>query len=453
MVVGDDLATRLAREFTYALGTVRSAGSYTMNRHDCVPASMLPISGPCSPSTPIFFFNFEGSQPTPGSRDSSSSTIMQQQQEQHGHVSRHSLGLLPCAIASVPFPRAGPEDAEGRTVHHNILCVAGWNDDVREHQLNLMNLNVQKLFGEIDDVPEVSLLSSFTVPRAVASLNVSQETRGSTIVVAGGDDGALYRLKLTLPTAPGSSPSAIRLDTADIGETDLLEFCRPHNHLVSDVRVHESGEVAVSVSLDGSMCVTDLTSRSSRTVVQCAATSFTQCAFTRLSSSSIVTGSHQGCCAVWDARTPAGNEGSSAPGSSTGKLRVGNDANPIEPVSALATHPSKPHVFVCGGAAGLLKEYDFRYPEGPTFSERVGRDAITSICYENQGSSVERLRFCTEAGSLYKVIQGEGAALVYEEAHTPFTGLAVSPSVGDSQVFCATAAEAMVFLTMPSKYY
>jgi WD40 repeat protein len=376
------------------------------------------------------------------------------QQQQHGHVSRHSLGLLPSAIASVPFPGAGPEDAEGRTVHHNILCVAGWNDDVREHQLNLMNLNVQKLFGEIDDVPEVSLLSSFTVPRAVVSLDVSQETRGSTMAVAGGDDGALYRLKLSLPTAPGSSPSAIRLDTADIGETDLLEFCRPHRHHVSDVRVHASGEVAVSVSLEGSMCMTDLTSRSSQTVVQCAATSFTQCAFTRSSSSSIVTGSHQGCCVVWDARTPAGrSSASSVPGSSTGTLRMGNGANHVEPVTALATHPSKPHVFVCGGAAGLFKEYDFRYPEGPTFSERVGRDAITSICYENQGSSVERLRFCTEAGSLYKVIQGEGAALVYEEAHTPFTGLAVSPGVGDSQVFCATGAEAMVFLTTQSKYY
>ena len=374
-------------------------------------------------------------------------------------MSRHSLGLVPSVIASVPFPSAGPEDAEGRTFHHNILCVAGWNDDVREHQLNLMNLNVQKLLGEIDDVPELSLLSSFTTPRAVTSLDVPQETRGSTIVVAGGEDGALYRLKLTLPTTPGSSPSAIRLDTADIGETDILEFCRPHKHHVSDVRVHETGEVAVSVSLDGSMCMTDLTTArspgssswssapsASRMVVQNAATSFTQCAFTRSSSSSIVTGSHQGCCAVWDVRAPHGTGRSS-------KLRVGNDANSMEPVTALATHPSKPHVFVCGGAAGLFKEYDFRFPDRPTFSERVARDAISSICYENQGSSVERLRFCTEAGCLFKMIQGEGAALVYEEVHTPFVGLAVSAGVGDSQVFGATASEGLVYLSTSSRYY
>lgn len=383
----------------------------------------------------------------------------QRGQQQHGHVSRHSVGLLPSVISSVPFPSAGPEVADGRTIHHNILCVAGWNEDVREHQLNLVNLNVQKLLGEIDEVPEVSLLSSFSVPRAVTSLDVAQETRGSTVVVAGGDNGALYRLKLSLPTAPGSSPSAIRLDTADIGETDLLEFCRPHRHLVSDVRVHDSGEMAVSVSLDGSMCMTDLTATTqslgsssarsaSRTVVQTASTSFTQCAFTRSSGSSIVTGNYQGNCAVWDVRAPSSTGGSSS------KLRVGNDANPVEPITALETHPSKPHVFVCGGAAGLFKEYDFRYPEGPTFSERVGgRDAITSIRYENQGSSVERLRFCTEAGGLFKMIQGEGAALVYEEPHTPFTGLAVSSGVGDSQVFCATASEGLVYLAMSSKYY
>ena len=386
----------------------------------------------------------------------------------HGHVSRHSLGLQPSALCTVPFPAAGPEDAEGRTVHHNILCVAGWNDDIREEQLNLLNLNVHKVLGEIADPPEVSLLSSFAVPRPVTCVDVPQETRGSTIVVAGGGDGGLYRLKLTLPTTPGSSPSAIRLDAADIGDTDLLEFSRPHRQLVTDVRVHESGEVAASVSMDGSLCLTDLTGSASashsRAVVRNVATSFTQCAFTRSSNLSVVTGSHQGCCVVWDVR---GGSGSS-------KLRVGDRANGTnstnstnntnntdgavsnlssEPVTSLATHPSKPHVFVCGGAAGLFQEYDFRYPDRPTFVERVGRDAITSICYENQGSSVERLRFCTEAGCLYKVIQGDGAALVYEEPHTPFTGLAVSSRAGDSQVFCATGSEGLVYLNMSSKYY
>ena len=398
-----------------------------------------------------------------------------QNNNNQGHVSRHSLGLMARAVCAVPFPAAGPEDAEGRTVHHNILCVAGWNEDVREQQLNLINLNVHKVMGEIADPPEVSLLSSFSVPsRSVTCMDVSQETRGSAVVVAGGDDGGLYRLKLTLPTTPGSSPSAVRLDAADIGETDLLEFCRPHGHLVTDVRVHESGEVAASVSMDGSLCLTDLRrgrgaagagGGASQTVVRNVATSFTQCAFTRSSNLSVVTGSHQGCCVVWDARNGGNNNG--------GKLRVGNgiDRNARsknaasggggegegkgerEPVTALATHPSKPHVFVCGRAGGLFQEFDFRYPDRPTFSERVGRDAITSMCYENQGSSVERLRFCTEGGCIYKVVKGDGAVLAYEEASTPFTGLAVSSRAGDSQVFCTTGSEGLVYLSMSSKYY
>jgi len=242
-----------------------------------------------------------------------------------------------------------------------------------------------------------------------------------------------------------------------------LEFCRPHGHLVTDVRVHESGEVAASVSMDGSLCLTDLRrgrggagaeGGASQTVVRNVATSFTQCAFTRSSNLSVVTGSHQGCCVVWDARNGGNNNNG-------GKLRVGNgiDRNDresesgSEPVTALATHPSKPHVFVCGRAGGLFQEFDFRYPDRPTFSERVGRDAITSMCYENQGSSVERLRFCTEGGCIYKVVKGDGAVLAYEEAGTPFTGLAVSSRAGDSQVFCTTGSEGLVYLSMSSKYY
>jgi WD40 repeat protein len=374
----------------------------------------------------------------------------------HGHVSRHFLGMAPNSIASVPFPAAGPEDSEGRTSHHNILCLAGWNDDLREYQLSIINLNVQKVLGEIAEAPEVSLLSSFVAPKQVTCLDISQGTRGETMVVGGSSDGSLYRLKLTLPHAPGSSPSAIRLDAADIADADLVEFSRPHRHSVSDVRVHESGEVAASVSLDGSLCLTDLslsTSGSqgslggesvdrSRQIIWSESISFTQCAFTRLGGSSIVTGSHQGCCVVWDARA-----------SGLSKVRMGKGAYDIEPVTALATHPSKPHVFVCGGGSGLFREYDFRYPEDPVSSERVGRDAITSICYENQGSTIERLRFCTESGCVYKVIQGQGAHLVYEEPRTPLTGICVSPCGGDSQIFCSSGAEGLVYLNMSSKYY
>lgn len=46
-------------------------------------------------------------------------------------LSRHFLGVSAFDIASVSFPQAGPEDHEGKSLHHNILCVAGWSADAQ----------------------------------------------------------------------------------------------------------------------------------------------------------------------------------------------------------------------------------------------------------------------------------------------------------------------------------
>ena len=85
-----------------------------MNRHDCVPASMLPIRGGASSSRrPIF--SFEKRRPKTFFLSFRSGLTMRQQQQErhpqqqpHGHVSRHSLGLLPSAIARSRRSRGQP---------------------------------------------------------------------------------------------------------------------------------------------------------------------------------------------------------------------------------------------------------------------------------------------------------------------------------------------------------
>ncbi len=51
--------------------------------------------------------------------------------ESQPFLSRHFLATTASTLGAVPFPPSGPEDSDGKSVHHNILCITGWNDDLQ----------------------------------------------------------------------------------------------------------------------------------------------------------------------------------------------------------------------------------------------------------------------------------------------------------------------------------
>ena len=324
---------------------------------------------------------------------------------------------------------------------------------VQEYQMNLCNFRVEKKIGGILGTPDLSLLSTFVCPSRCTTVDVGKQSKSlhgeCSMIVAGSADGHLYRMKLTLPTIPGSSPSAIRLDSADFVDTDLLVFAKPHRGCCSSVAVHEAGNVAASVSLDGTLCVSSLDG-SSRTKASRVhydsggAVSFSTCGWT-MSGDSLVTTSYQGAASVWDLRDAR----------STLRLGYGqfNSSDKIrgESLISLACNPAKSHVCVVGTDGGHLCEWDFRYPKEPTYIEYVD-GSIKSIAYENQGSTVERLRFCTENGRIYKMIDRE-AHLLYEEPLVGFESMCVSSTGMDSQIFCSTQQEGLVYICTSSKFY
>jgi len=48
--------------------------------------------------------------------------------ESQPFLSRHFLATTASTLGAVPFPPSGPEDSDGKSVHHNVLCITGWND-------------------------------------------------------------------------------------------------------------------------------------------------------------------------------------------------------------------------------------------------------------------------------------------------------------------------------------
>lgn len=312
---------------------------------------------------------------------------------------------------------------------------------------------MEKRLGNISGSPEVSLLSTFVCPSGCTSVDIGRKPvksfqgNGATIV-AGSTDGHLYRMKLTLPVVPGSCPSTIRLDAVDFEDEELLVFARPHSGHCSSVAIHETGHVAASVSLDGTICLSNLdgTSRNKASRVHHdsrGTVSYSTCSWA-MSGDSVLSTNHQGRADVWDMRD------------TNSVLHLGceeylSNKRIRGSLISSACNPAKSHVCVVGSDVGHFVEWDFRYPKEPTYTEIVD-GAIKSIVYESQGSTIERLRFCTENGQIYKMLDGE-AHLLYEEPLVGFESMCVSSTGLDSQIFCSTRQEGLIYIHTSSKYY
>lgn len=105
----------------------------------------------------------------------------------------------------------------------------------------LSSISLQKKGGDVLGVPQLESLASFETQALCTSLDVHHDpVTSSVVVVAGLDDGTLVRLRMNVPTLPGSSPSAIRLQNGDFVDTQLLTWARPHRHTCSSVSLDPS---------------------------------------------------------------------------------------------------------------------------------------------------------------------------------------------------------------------
>ena len=170
------------------------------------------------------------------------------------------------------------------------------------------------------------------------------------------------------------------------------------------------------------------------------ATSFTCCEWTA-AGSTIVTSSHQGFVQVWDVRDRQ------RCGLTLGQTNEGSQA----PIVSLANNPAKSHVSVTGRQSGEIQEWDMRSPKSPTLTTSVD-GCVTSIVYGERGSTVERLRFCTSSGKIFKLDKGE-CRLLYEEAFAEFRHLCTTTSGSDTHLFCSTSQEGLIYMSSSSKYY
>ena len=111
---------------------------------------------------------------------------------------------------------------------------------VQESQLLLVDFRTMYSASDIHSHPELSVLASFRGESSIAAISASTEVDGSgcVSVVAGLANGALSRLRMSVPTVPGSSPESITLFEEDFQEDASLNiWTRPHSGLVAAVDI------------------------------------------------------------------------------------------------------------------------------------------------------------------------------------------------------------------------
>ena len=122
-------------------------------------------------------------------------------------LSRHFLAEQAQVAALLPFP---PSGADGGTAHA-LLALGGWAQDAQEHHLTIADLAVCYRGTNVAAQPTLSRLASFEPPAPITSLAGGDLGAGRVLLLAGAADGSLSRLRLQVPTAPGSHPEQIQV--------------------------------------------------------------------------------------------------------------------------------------------------------------------------------------------------------------------------------------------------
>lgn len=324
------------------------------------------------------------------------------------HLSRHLLRLQAQHVVMLPGPMPGPADTEGNILIYKLFAVGGWVEDVQEEHLAIMALAVTKGPGGIASVIP-RRLASWRHPGSVTALQVSSFGSGEVCIFSGSSTGALCRLQLSMPTAPGATPADIQLRAGGFEGADLQPVVRNHRGAVSGLAVQDDCRQVATCGLDGRIFILpalgDLSAAAPVPLVDRGATaSFWAVAWT--SPQTLATAGTTGGLEIWDARSAASPLLSRSPLSwgATGFAKLDAEQGCRRTITCLAVHPGRPHMAATGSSDGTVAVWDLRFSTPPAQCSLNDRTAgnVRKVQFDVSDASVSGacLLFCTQGGVL-----------------------------------------------------
>jgi WD40 repeat protein len=261
-------------------------------------------------------------------------------------------------------------------------------------------------------------------------------------VVVAAADGSLLRLRLQIPTIPGSQPESIQLREEDFNNDSLVSWC-PSIHLgpATAIDIDSKGNV-LSTGADGRICLTQVKPDAQSTITELhnshGGITFTNVQWT--TPHTFATTSLQGVVHSWDTRTPTTPVQSLSDASFNSSLAF---------LLSLQAHPAQPHVLASGDDRGVVAFWDLRR-QGQCVTKVHAEGAITSLAYDTTSTGAgDRLLIGTSKGIVgaASAIPGSVPSAIYREpAGAAIEGLCLSTAGAANQIFASTDQEVLLFM-------
>lgn len=321
-----------------------------------------------------------------------------------------------------------------------IVDVFSAGQHLQEYQLTLADLAVAYVASDVAQTPAFNVLASFRTPAAPAALACAEVVGSAVTVVIALADGSLSRLRMQVPTIPGSHPESVQLREEDFEEDALATWMQCHNGPATAIGIETgsgSGTV-LSAGADGRICLTRMDAESPDAPITFydshAAITFTQAQWA--SPNTCVTTSQQGVVHAWDLRS-----GAAGP---THSLSL--DSGQRHPLLSLCVNPAQPHTLACGSSNGEVALWDLR--NTGHCSARLQADslsgAVTGLTYDTGGGG-GRLLVSTSKG-LIGAVAGDRVVELYREPGASVDGMCVTSAGAASELFATTDQEVLVFM-------
>jgi WD40 repeat protein len=405
-------------------------------------------------------------------------------------LSRHYLGENPACLASIPFAPPGVSDDNGITVAHSLVAIGAWAEDeqvrrwsgtssealclgmlqcislnipqpttlcvYQEHHVSIFDLAVPLRGDDVAGPPSVSRLASFQHPGAVTGIAAAELGGGSVVVTASSSNGTVSRLRLHVPTAPGSRPEGVRLQPGDFEGALLMPWLTAavgRGGPLSSLDISADRREVLVAAADGGVALAGLDV--SKAAPFCSSEGLAGTTAARWASGHVfLTCTLQGALYAWDTRQ-GGREPALRAAAAAARTKgfCGTGGPPPAPLLSLAAHPALQHSCATGDSRGAVSLWDLRSGgAGPASIADTGA-AVADLHFDGgNAGAASRLLYCTAGGDVGVVMGGGsgGEKLVtrslYREPSAGLVGLAASSSSGASHLVAATDHEGLVFM-------
>jgi len=257
-------------------------------------------------------------------------------------------------LASIPFPKPGLDDStdgSGAALHNLLAMGCGWSMDAQEYRVNIVDVALS--IHHENNPPTLIKLASFRVESRPTCVCTADHGDGSISILAGCTNGHLYRLRMVVPTAPGSSPESIQLQSDDFDGAALLSWLPMHATAISAIGVSPDGRYVATASLDG-RCINvadvSLSSEAAKLSSVLLHGTGTPTCLHWASPTTIIYGTMQGNLYLIDTGTQV----------KTLIYNGSNGNNNSDEIICLDVNTAQPHIFAAGDAGGRLNVYDLR---------------------------------------------------------------------------------------------